>query len=228
MRESHRAGRRASPTLAALAGAAVVGVVGACGSTARVDYDAEPAARGGAGADGVMIAERAGLRITVGPPSPFPYGDARAEDGADGAGVYRLYTRVRVENRGRDTAFVGWRDAALVGPDGAATRLRAWAVTSARDGRGAESAGGDAAPASRSNGVGALPPGGVAVRGLLPVAFDTLPAGRPLVALCDGCTYRLRLSVRIGGTRHVFGFPFRFVAREAGGGPRLLPWDGDG
>lgn len=174
----------------------------ACASTETLDYAAVPVDSDAARASR-MEADWRGVRIAVGPPSQFPYtrrdDDSAASDAGSAAveGVYRLFTRVRLTNSGSDTVFVRWSDARLVHGGGGAVALT--------DARGA-----DAAPE-------AVPPGRTIVRGLLPRNADALEPGEPIVRLCDGCTYRLRVPVRAGDRRHTFSFAFRLVTNDSTG-----------
>src|SRR5690606_22466561 len=71
-----------------------------------------------------------------------------------------------------------------------------------------------------------LEPGREAARALIPESLHSVAVDEPLVALCDGCEYRIVVPVRAAGRRELVVLPFRLEAeRRDEGGVRFLFWD---
>lgn len=190
--------------------------VPACTPDRATNYLARPAAPAAGDTDRIHV-ERGGVRVVAGPPAAFPYVQRFGEDEDDSSdtGRYQLYTRVRVENGTGSPIEVLWHRARLLAGDGSAIELIDSRHAAALA-RGAE----PAPPAAERVGAGR-----VALRALLPARFREMETDDPLVELCDGCVYRLRLPVRVDGREEVFELPFRLEAEQPSAGFDFLFWE---
>lgn len=201
-------------------GAVVVlgAALGSCFGTMHLDYRARPVAEGEGAEEregARVVVEQAGIRAVAGPPAEFPYvvdGPGRPLE----RGRYQLFTRIRIENLRQDAVEVLWPEARIEPPEGEPLALVESAVAR-NDGAAGEPA---PAPAER------VEPGGAAARALIPESLHTIEVDEPLVALCDGCAYRIVVPVLIAGRRELVVLPFRLEAeRHKVGGVRFLFWD---
>lgn len=191
----------------------------ACGGVGVTDYRAVPVQGEHDWGDRLHV-ERGGVRVVVGPAAVFPY-DRRGAGGERERGRYQLYTRVVVENTGRDAVEVVWSGAVLEVPGGGRVRLVHAGAASAGPGGVADPAGAGAPPGEP---VELLEPGGRAVRALIPETVCEIGVGEPMVPLCDGCEYRMVLVVRVGGREERLAIPFRLAVERTPGGSRGVLW----
>ncbi len=194
-------------------GSALGAAIGSCFSTLHRDYRVRAEAEG-EGADRVVV-ERAGIRASTGPPAEFPYVIERSGRSVE-RGRYQLFTRIRIENLRPDAVEVLWPEARIEVPGGEPVGL-------VETGAAGDSGDGEA-PAAAS--VERVEPGREATRALIPESLRTIAVDEPLVALCDGCEYRIVVPVRAAGRRELVVLPFRLEAeRRKEGGLRFLFWD---
>lgn len=127
-----------------------------------------------------------------------------------------MFTRIKVENTGREPFEVAWMSAYMILPGGETVRLL---TTDGIGAGGADSVPGAGAPEL----VERLEPGHRTARALIPETVSTIGPGEPLVPLCDGCEYRLVLPVRVDGRERRLEFPYRLDLDMAGGRSVSLP-----
>lgn len=182
---------------------AVLGLVSfsACAVPLVMHYRASPVADRDWG-DRLHL-ERDGVRVLAGPPAAFPYVRVGVEGKGRESGRYQLFTRVMVENVGRDEVRVLWDAARLEGPDGGSIRLL--------DSRSLWVEGGRP---PTSEGEEALLPGERSVRALLPETVLEIEADEPMVPLCHDCEYHLIVPVRVGGRVERLDLGFRLEAER--------------
>jgi len=196
-----------------LAVLALGAALGSCLGTLHQDYEARSATEG-EGTDRIAV-EQAGIRASAGPPAEFPYAIERSGRSVE-RGRYQLFTRIRIENRRQDAVEVLWPEARIELPAGEPLGL----VDAAAARNGGSGEGSVPAAAER------LEPGRQAARALIPESLHTVAVDEPLVALCDGCEYRIVVPVRVAGRRELVVLPFRLEAeRRDEGGVRFLFWD---
>lgn len=174
-----------------------------CGAARVVDYRARAAVAEQDWGDRLHL-EWAGIRVLVGPPAVFPYAE-EGEAGERVSGQYQLFTRVMVENVGRERVEVHWPEARLAGPGGECLRLVESGEAAAR------ALGVEPAPSAP---VEALEPGERAFRVLIPETLYRIEVDEAMVSLCDGCEYRLVVPVRVGGREERLELPFRLHAQR--------------
>lgn len=196
--------------------ALVIGAaLGSCFGTLHQDYRVRDPAEGeGEGADRVVV-EQAGIRASAGPPAEFPYVIERSGRPVE-RGRYQLLTRIQIENLRQDAVEVLWPEARIEVPGGEPVRLvETRATGSADDGEGP-------APASAER----VEAGRHVTRALIPESLRTIAVDEPLIALCDGCEYRIVVPVQVAGRRELMVLPFRLeVQRRKEGGLRFLFWE---
>ena len=206
-------------TATARAAALALGVaLGACLGTLYQDYrvraQEDGAGEDGAGADRVVV-ERAGIRVSAGPPAEFPYVIARSGRAVE-RGRYQLFTKIRIENLRQDAVEVLWPEARIRLPHGESVGL----VEAGFEPGAGDVAGPASAPVER------LEAGREVTRALIPESLHTIAVDEPLIALCDGCEYRIVLPVRVAGRPELVELPFRLeAAPRKEGGVRFLFWE---
>lgn len=188
--------------------------IGSCFSTVHWNYRARAAGEREE-AERVVV-ERAGVRVSAGPPAEFPYVIERSGWAVE-RGRYQLFTRIRVENLRRDGVEVLWSEARIRLPDGVTVGL--------------VEAGGIEREAGEGQGPASASPqrveaGGAVTRTLIPESLRTIAVDEPLVTLCDGCEYRIVVPVRVADRSEIVELPFRLeVERRKVGGVRFLFWE---
>ena len=202
--------RPASGLMALALGAAV----GSCFGTVHRDYRVRASAEGEGEAARVVV-ERAGIRASAGPPAEFPYVIERSGRPVE-RGRYQLFTRIRIENLRQDAVEVLWPDSRIEVPGGDPVGLvDTGASGNADDGEGP-------APVSAER----VEAGRHVTRALIPESLRTIAVDEPLIALCDGCEYRIVVPVQVAGRRELMVLPFRLeVERRKEGGTRFLFWE---
>lgn len=182
--------------------AMVVGFwLGACATPMVTDYRAGPATPQQDWGDRLHL-ERDGVRVLVGPASVFPY-DRALEDGGRERGRYQLFTRVLIENVGRDRIIIEWDRVHLASSDGTRYPLIDSGYAEARV------RGDDAVPVEPDS----IAPGARVTRALIPESLFQIDVDEPMVVLCDGCEYRLVVPVRVGAREELLELTFRLTAR---------------
>lgn len=193
----------------------VATLVAGCAAPVVTDYRASPVVIDHDWGDRLFL-ERSGVRVLVGPASVFPY------ERIDGAGVrergrYQLFTRVVVENAGETPVLIHWDGVRLESEEGASYRLVESGYAAARV-RGLAS--------EPEAGPEMLEPGASLARAFIPETLFEIGVDEPMVALCDGCEYRLVVPVTVGAVADTLVLPFRLTARRPTANGGRWPWAG--